>query len=121
MGDFIVDGAEYSCTLGTCNLKLKVFSSPVTADGKKVANTGNCFFPPPPGGMCNISSPPIPCAPVAAPVASGQKPNQISQMPALGMGSKFQCARGGAISVSSPGQSKAKHEEATPGPTASEH
>lgn len=113
MGNLVCDGTEFSCPFCTSKLKLKVPSSSVTSQGKKLANMGNCFFPPP-GGQCTvIPSAPVPCTPAATPIDSGQKPVKISELPALGAGCKFQCAKGGLLTVSSDGQTKAKHEEAS--------
>ncbi len=110
MGDLVCDGTEFSCPFCTSKLKLKVPSSPGTAEGKKLANMGNCFFPPP-GGQCTVvPNAPVPCTPAASPVDPGQSPLKIAQMPALGAGCKFQCAKGGLLTVSSPGQTKAQHE-----------
>ncbi len=113
MGDLVCDGTEFTCPLCTSKLKLSVPSSPAKGEGKNLANMSNCFFPPP-GGQCTlVPSAPVPCTPAATPVDPGQKPVKISEVPALGAGCKFQCAKGGLLTVSSSGQSKAKHEEAS--------
>lgn len=112
MGNLVCDGTEFSCPFCTSKLKLKVPSSPAKSQGKNLANTGNCFFPPP-GGQCTVvPSAPVPCTPAATPIDPGQKPVKIAELPALGVGCKFQCAKGGLLTVSSDGQTKAKHEEA---------
>lgn len=118
MGDLVSDGTEFACPFCTSKLKLKVPSSPATGDGKKLANMANCFFPPPGGNCIVIPSAPVPCTPAAVPIDPGQSPVKIQNMPALGAGCKFQCAKGGLLTVSSSGQSKAKHEEASSGQVA---
>lgn len=109
MGDVICDGAEYSCPFCTGKLKLKVVSSPGKGQSKKLANKGNCFFPPPGGNCTVIPTAPVPCTPAAMPTDAGQSPLTIQKMPALGASSKFQCAKGGLITVSTEGQGKAHH------------
>lgn len=77
----------------------------------------NCFFPPP-GGQCIVNpSAPVSCAPSANAIDPGQSSVSVEGQPALGSGCKFLCAKGGLITVSSPGQAKAKHEEAAGGPS----
>jgi hypothetical protein len=112
MGDLVCDGNEFSCPFCTSKLKLKVISSPATGDSKKLANKGNSIFPPPGGNCIVIPSAPVPCTPAAFVTDPGQKNVKISELPALGAGCKFQCAKGGLITVSSSGQNKAKHDEA---------
>lgn len=115
MGDLVCDGTEFSCPFCTSKLKLKVLSSSATGGGKKIANMSNSLFPPPGGNCTVVPSAPVPCTPAATPIDPGQKNVQVDQAPALGAACKFQCAKGGLLTVSSPGQSKAKHDEATGG------
>ncbi len=110
MGEYVCDGTEFSCPFCTSKLKLKVTSSPAKSQGKPIANMSNCFFPPP-GGQCTVvPSAPVPCTPAAQPVDPGQSPLKVGGPPALGAGCKFQCAKGGLLTVSSAGQSKFKHD-----------
>jgi hypothetical protein len=111
MGTLVCDGTEFSCPFCTSKLKLKVASSPDKAKGKNLANTGNCFFPPPSGQCIVVPSAPVPCNPAATPVDPGQKPVNIDKLPALGAQCKFQCAKGGLLAVSSDGQSEVNHKE----------
>ena len=112
MGDLVCDGTEFSCPFCTSKLKLSVPSSCATGDSKKLANRGNCFFSPPGGNCLVVPSSPVPCIPAASVVDNGQSPVKISGLPALGSGCKFQCAKGGTLTVSSPGQKKVEHDGA---------
>ncbi len=112
MPDLVSDGTCFSCPC--CSSKLKIFvpASPAEANSKKLANTSNFNFPPP-GGQCSITS--SPCMPTVSNIDPGQKVVQIGGEVALGVDCKFQCAMGGLITVDSPGQTTAKHDEATIG------
>src|SRR3990167_11249115 len=112
MGNLVGDGTEFSCPFCTGKLALKVPSSSTTGDSKKIANKGNCFFPPPGGNCIVIPSAPVPCTPAAVVTDPGQSPVTVDGMPALGEGCKFQCAKGGLLTVSSPTQTIAKHDGA---------
>lgn len=118
MPDLISDGGEFSCNFCTSKLKLTVTSSSTKGDSKKLANQGNCFFPPP-GGNCTFPPgvPPTPCpgVPPGCVVSTGQQTVKIDQQTALGDGCKFMCPKGQMVSLSSAGQSKAKHDEAAGG------
>lgn len=112
MGDLVCDGTSFSCPFCTSKLKLMVPSSSSKGSSKNLANTSNSLFPPP-GGQCTVCpSAPVPCVPSVSVVDPGQKPVLIDGLPALGDGCKFLCAKGGLITVSSSGQTAAKHEEA---------
>lgn len=111
MADLISHGAEFSCPNCPSKLKLTVTSSSSTGESKKLANTGNNFFPPP-GGTCAITM--APCVPATMVADPGQSTVKIDGMTALGAGCKFQCAIGGMVTMSSPGQKVAKHDEAAP-------
>ncbi len=116
MADLISDGGEFSCNFCTSKLKLVVISSSSTGDSKKLANQGNCFFPPP-GGNCTFPPgvPPTPCPgiPPGSVIATGQSTVKIDNQTALGDGCKFICPKGQVASLSSAGQTKAKHDEAS--------
>ena len=112
MGDIVCDGTQFSCPFCTSKLKLKVAASSTKGNKKKLANRGNSFFPPPGGNCTVIPSAPVPCTPAAVVSDPGQSPVKIDKLQALGAGCKFQCAKGGVISVSSPGQTQAKHNGA---------
>lgn len=121
MPDLISDGAEFSCKFCTSKLKLTVTSSSTTGDSKKLANEGNCFFPPP-GGNCTFppGSPPSPCPgiPPSSVSATGQTTVKIDGQTALGDGCTFMCPKGQTASLSSPGQTIVKHDEASGGSNA---
>lgn len=121
MGDFVSDGTEFSCPLCTTKLKIAVPSSSASGDSKTLATTTNNLFPPPPGGQCLLCpSAPVPCVPNVSNIDPGQTAMQIDDAPALGSGCKFMCAKGGMITVSSPGQSEAQHDGASAADTAIE-
>lgn len=121
MPDLISDGAEFSCNFCTSKLKLTVTSSSSTGDSKKLANQSNCFFPPP-GGNCTFppGSPPTPCPgiPPSCVSATGQTTVKIDGQTALGDGCTFTCPKGQTASLSAPGQTIAKHDEASGGSNA---
>ena len=97
MGDVVSDGTSFSCPLCTAKLKITVISSSAQGDGKKLANTSNFIFPPPPGAQCLlIPNAPVPCAPPSVSVLDpGQSPVTIDGSKALGAGCKLQCAKSG--------------------------
>lgn len=107
MGDLVSDGTSFSCPFCTSKLKISVTSSSSDGDSKKLGNTSNCFFPAP-GGKCKITA--SPCNPSVTNVDPGQEVVQIDGKMALGVGCKFQCAKGGVLNIDSPGQTVAKHE-----------
>lgn len=109
MGDVVADGAEFSCPYCTGSLKLKVIASKMKGESKKLANKGNCFFPPPGAQCIVVPNAPVPCAPAAVNTAEGQSPLKIEYLKALGQGCEFQCAQGGKISRTDSAQSKAHH------------
>ena len=118
MGDVVSDGTEFSCPLCTTKLKIAVPSSSAMGTGKTLATTSNSLFPPPPGGQCLVCpSAPVPCAPSVNNIDPGQSAWQIDGAQALGSGCKFMCAKGGLLTVSSPGQSEAQHDGAEGGPS----
>lgn len=120
MSKLVSDGGEFSCNFCTCKLKLKVLSSSTTGDGKKIANQANCILPPP-GGNCTFPPgvPPPPCVGVAPPgsvTKTGQDTVKVDGITALGDGAQFVCpAFGQPVSLSSPGQDVAAHNEASGG------
>jgi len=109
MGDIVADGAEFKCPLCTGSLKIKVIATKMKGESKKLANKGNCLFPPPGGNCILIPSSPVPCTPAAVNTDPGQSPIKIQSLPALGQGCKFQCAKGGLITRSDSAQTKANH------------
>lgn len=109
MGSVVADGAKFTCPFCTGTLKLKVLSTKMQGESKKIANKGNCFFPPPGGNCTVIPSAPVPCTPAAVNTDPGQSPIKIQYLPALGTGCKFQCAKSGLISQSEPNQTKVNH------------
>lgn len=113
MGNLVVDGAEFSCNFCTSKLKLSVATSSTTAEGKKMANRVNCFFPPP-GGNCTFppSVPPTPCPgiPPACVISTGQSIVTVDAQEALGEKCKFICPKGQMVTVSKAGQEIAKHQ-----------
>ncbi|MBS0615332.1 MAG: DUF4280 domain-containing protein [Verrucomicrobia bacterium] len=114
MGELTSEDTSFSCPFCTSKLQLKVTSSSTTGGTKKIANKTNFMFPPP-GGQCTvIPSAPVPCVPSVKVLDPGQGIVELDGVTALGAGCKFLCAKGGLISVSSPGQSTAKHDEAFP-------
>jgi len=117
MGDLISDGTGFQCTLCTAQLKLAVLSSSAEGDSKTLATDGNFLFPPPPGAQCLlIPNAPAPCAPPNVSVtAPGQSAVDIDGQKALGAGCSLQCAKGGALSMASSGQSAALHDGAESG------
>lgn len=116
MPNLVSDGGEFSCNFCTSKLKLTVNSSSSTGDSKKLANQTNCFFPPP-GGNCTFPPgvPPSPCPgiPPGSVIATGQSVVKIDQQTALGDGCKFICPKAQIVQLSSAGQAKAKHDEAS--------
>lgn len=110
MGDVVSDGAEFSCPFCTGSLKLKVMATKAEGDSKKIANKGNCFFPPPGGNCTVIPSAPVPCTPAAVNTNPGQSAISVQGLPALGDGCQFQCAKGGLITRSDSAQKKLKHQ-----------
>lgn len=113
MPDLVSEDTSFSCPFCTSQLKLKVASSSAKSDSKNLANLDNSFFPPP-GGQCTVCpSAPIPCVPSVNVLDPGQGKVQINEKIALGAGCKFMCAKGGLLTVSSPGQTKSKHDEAS--------
>lgn len=114
MGDVVSDATEFSCPFCTTKLKITVPSSSAKGSKKALATTTNSLFPPPPGGQCLVCpSAPVPCTPSVNNIDPGQSAWKIDGAPALGAGCKFMCAKGGLLTVSSPGQTKAKHEGAS--------
>ena len=109
MGKLVSDGAEFSCPFCTGSLKLKVIATKMKGESKKIANKGNCFFPPPGGNCVVIPSAPVPCTPAAVNIDPGQSSIKVQSLPALGQDSKFQCAKGGLITRSDSAQSKIDH------------
>jgi hypothetical protein len=118
MADLISDGGEFSCNFCTSKLKLTVTSSSSNGEKKKLANQTNCFFPPP-GGNCTFPPgvPPTPCPgiPPGCVISTGQSVVKVDQLTALGDGCQFICPKGQIVSLSSAGQTKAKHDEASSG------
>ncbi len=112
MSDLLSDGTAFSCPFCTSKLKLSVPSSCAKGDSKNLANEINASFPPP-GGTCLIDS--SPCAPSTTLLSPGQSCVKVEGSTALGAGCMFQCAKGGLIKVDSPGQTIAKHDEASGG------
>jgi hypothetical protein len=112
MGDVVSDGTSFKCPLCTAELKISVPSSSGQGESKKLATTGNFLFPPPPGAQCLlIPNAPAPCAPPSVSVLDpGQSSITIDGAKALGAGCVLQCAKSGVLSVSSSGQSAAKHD-----------
>lgn len=109
MGNLVSDGTSFSCPNCSSKLKICVPCSPASGCSKKLANTSNSIFPPP-GGQCALTS--GPCVPSAVNVDPGQTVEKIEGRTGLGIGCKFQCTQGGCLSVDSPGQIVAKHDEA---------
>ncbi|MFI5342615.1 MAG: PAAR-like protein [Chlamydiales bacterium] len=116
MPNLVCDGAEFSCMFCTSKLKLTVTSSSTTGDSKKLANQGNCFLPPPPGGNCTFPPgvPPSPCpgVPPGCVISAGQSTVKIDNLTALGDGCKFMCPKAQVVSLSNAGQTVVKHDEA---------
>lgn len=110
MGEIVSDGTAFTCPLCTGQLKISVMSSSGEGAGKKLATTSNFLFPPPPGAQCLlVPSAPAPCAPPSVSVLTpGQSMYQFDGNPALGASCQLQCAKGGLLSVASPGQSVVK-------------
>lgn len=125
MGDIVCDGTSFSCPLCTAKLKITVISSSAEGESKKLANTGNFLFPPPPGGLCQLPGvvPPPPCAPPSVSVIDpGQSAVEIDGQKALDAGCQLLCAMApmGMLTVSSSGQSAAIHGGAEEGKTVEE-
>ena len=123
MGQLVASGAMIMCTFGVAPSTLNPLpTSMVTAGGPPAANIMD--YKPmvniPPFGMCtSLSNPqvasatsaalgvltPMPCIPnTVAPWAPGCPTVQVGGQPALNNSSKAQCAFGGSISVTVPGQ-----------------
>jgi hypothetical protein len=114
MGDFVSDGESFSCPFCTAKVKLGVSSSPMTGDGKKIANTSNFSLSAEPGAQCLfIPSAPAPCQPSGKNIYPGQSPLSIDGSTALGAGCKFICTtKPGILTVSASAQSCAHHDGA---------
>ncbi|MGH2611965.1 MAG: PAAR-like protein [Rhabdochlamydiaceae bacterium] len=111
MGNVVCDGSSFSCPFCSSPLKIKVTSSAAFGSGKLLANTSNCFFPPP-GGMCSVTQ--SPCVPNTSVTAPGQHPIYIEGSPALGSANTFMCSQGGTIKYSESAQTAAQHTKTSP-------
>ncbi len=111
MGNLVCDGSSFSCPFCSSPLKIKVTSSAALGDGKVLANTTNCFFPPP-GGMCSVTQ--SPCVPNTSVMAPGQQPIHIDGSPALGCDNIFTCSQGGIVKYSESAQTVAQHTKTSP-------
>lgn len=116
MGDLVSEGAKFKCNFCTSDLTLSVINSSTTGDSKKLANQTNCMLPPP-GGNCTFppGAPPVPCTgvPPGCVTSTGQSVVKIDGQTALGEGCQFLCPKGQPVSLSSAGQTVAKHDEAS--------
>ncbi len=125
MGEpLVVNGASIMCSFGVAPATLTVLpaGTPITISGQAVARVADMqpMANIAPFGMCTtLSNPqvasataaaqgvltPQPCIPVvAAPWAPGSATVSIGGVPALTPSSTCQCAWGGAITISVPGQ-----------------
>ena len=115
MSDLISEGAEFSCNYCSSKLSLTVTSSSTKGDAKKLAHEGNSMFKPP-GGMCSYppGNAPKPCPgiPMGCVTSTGQSTVKIDSQTALGQGCSFKCPMMQSVSLSSAGQTVAKHDTA---------
>ncbi len=123
MGTQVTTGAMLKCSFGIAPSTLNVLPTSMVSASKMAAATIMDFSPMvniPPFGMCNsLSNPtvasatsaalgvltPMPCVPaIVGPWKPGSSSVQIGKKPALTSSSTCNCAYGGVIQISSPGQ-----------------
>jgi len=111
MSEFLVDGAELSCPLGSSSGCLKVPNPKVKGNSSQKGNQFDCIpmVNITPFGTCSVTT--CPCIPATAPwMTSSNVKTRFA--PALNKESKTMCALGGMITVSDAGQSKVNNKGA---------
>ncbi|GEM_PF-2224398 len=105
MSEFVVNGAELSCPLGSASGCLNVPHPQIKGDSSQKGNMFDCIpmVNVTPFGTCSVTT--FPCIPATTPwITSSNVTTRYAT--ALNKDSKCTCALGGMITVSDAGQSK---------------
>ncbi|SHJ77432.1 DUF4280 domain-containing protein [Pseudozobellia thermophila] len=103
--DYVVEGAQLECTLGTAPGELVVTSQQKVRVKKKLKATNkDKMLKPPFFGSCTCSSPNPPCSPVFKEWRLTSKKSTMGDKTFLMADSKIQCEKGGTITIKDVGQ-----------------
>lgn len=103
--DYVVEGAQLECTLGTAPGELVVTSQQKVRIKKKLKATNkDKMLKPPFFGSCTCSSPNPPCSPVLKEWQLTSKKSTMGDKTFLMADSKIQCEKGGTITIKDVGQ-----------------